>query len=293
MFFVAGITGHIGGSAASALLEKGERVRALVRDPAKAKNWASRGVELLQGDLTQPETLASALEGVNAAFLMQPTPMGVTREFREAHALTNGIVSALKQNSPPRAVVLSSVGSERSNGLGNIMQTHILEAALARFSFPMATVRPGSLLENYVHSLERVRETSTLESFLQPIDRTFPMAATKDVGDEVARLLIEGWSGWPIVEVGSYYAPADIANAMSQALHRQVEVKAIPRDVWSEALRHMRLTPEQAVNWEEMHDGFNSGWIDFGAPGTRRVIGSTAPVEIFTAAAHSAEGRTR
>lgn len=36
MFLITGVTGHVGGAAASHLLAQGKQVRALVRDQAKA-----------------------------------------------------------------------------------------------------------------------------------------------------------------------------------------------------------------------------------------------------------------
>ena len=104
MFFIAGITGNIGGAAAKMLLAEGKQVRALVRDLGKANAWVEKGVELRVGNLTDPDVLAAALEGVEAAFLMQPTPMGVPREFAEAKALTNAIVEAHDRMPPPRAL---------------------------------------------------------------------------------------------------------------------------------------------------------------------------------------------
>lgn len=205
MFFIAGIAGKIGGATANALLAQGKQVRALVRNPFRAESWVKRGVELRTGDLTDSVALAEAMEGVEGAFLMQPTPMGVTRDFPEAHALTDAIVAAFDQAPPPRAVVLSSVGSEQSSGLGNITQTHMLEKALERFTFPIAIVRPGSLMENNLSSLNRADETGVFDSFLQPVDRAFPMTATVDVGTEAAHLLAEGWTGRKVVEVGSYW----------------------------------------------------------------------------------------
>ena len=284
MFFIAGITGHIGGAAARALLAEGEQVRALVRDRARASHWSDQGVELRTGDLTDAAALSAALEGVEAAFLMQPTPMGVTRDFPEAHALTDAIVGALDRTPPPRAVVLSSVGSEQSSGLGNITQTYMLEQALARFTFPMAIVRPGALLENNLALLDRAGETGIFDTFLQPVERGFPMAATADVGAEIAHLLVEGWEGRRIIEFGSRYAPTQIATAMAEALGRPVEARAIPRDQWGAVLKRMGLTPEKAMNWEEMQDGFNSGWIDFGRPGTDSVAGKIAPSKVFSQA---------
>jgi len=284
MFFIAGITGNSGGATAKALLARGKQIRSLVRNPAKAQSWADLGVDLRTGDLTDPVALAAALEGVEGAFLMQPTPIGVTRDFPEAHALTDGIVEALDRSPPPRAVVLSSVGSEQSSGLGNITQTHILEQALERFTFPLAIVRAGSLMENNLASLKRADETGIFDSFLQPIDRAFPMTATVDVGTEAARLLAEGWTGRKVVEVGSYWTPAQIADAMAATLGRPVEARAIPREHWNAVLSQMGLSGDKAANWEEMQDGFDSGWIDFGKPGTELVAGTAEPSEVFSQA---------
>ena len=284
MFFVAGISGNVGGAAARSLLARGREVRALVRDPAKAQGWAGQGVDLRQGDLTDADALAAALEGVEGAFLMQPTPIGVTRDFPQAHALNDAIVAALDRSPPPRLVVLSSVGSEQDSGTGNIFQTHLLEQALDRFTFPLAFARAGSLLENYVPMLGHVRESGVFPSFLQPVDRPFPMVATADVGAEVARLLVEGWKGRRIVEIGSYVTPAGIADALGTALGCSVTAQAIPRNQWNGMLAQMGLTPEQAVNWEEMQDGFNAGWIDFGRPGTEPVPGSTRPEQVYAEA---------
>ena len=284
MVFVSGITGKIGGAAAQRLLDAGQEVRALARDPQKAAQWTQKGVEVRAGDLTDAEALASALEGVEGAFLIQPTPIGVSRDFPEARALNASFVAALGQTPPPRLVVLSSVGSEQSSGLGNITQTHLLETELKDLPFPTAWVRAGALLENNLGALERARATGWFDSFLQPTDRSFPMVATADVGAEIARLLIEGWDGQKIVEVGTMTSPDEIARALTQVLETPVQARPIPRENWKQTLEHMGLVEEQIGNWEEMQDGFNSGWIHFGVPGTAAVRGTTSPAQVFAQA---------
>ncbi len=42
MYAVMGITGNVGGAVARELLAQGKKVRALVRDPKKASEWAER-----------------------------------------------------------------------------------------------------------------------------------------------------------------------------------------------------------------------------------------------------------
>lgn len=280
-YFVAGLTGHVGGAAARHLLDQGQAVRALVRDPEQAAEWAGRGVDLRRGDLTDADALAAALAGVAGAFVLQPTPAAVAPSFPEARALTAGIREALGRARPPRVVALSSVGSERTTGAGNITQTHLLEQALGDLDVPLAFVRAGSLLENYTAGLDRAGETGWFDSFLQPTDRAFPTAATADVGREVARLLTDDWTGRRVVEVGVRVSPDDLARAMGEVLGRPVRARAIPRDQWTARLTAMGFPPDKAGPWEEMQDGFNSGWIDFGRPGTEAVAGTTTPAAVF------------
>ncbi len=284
MIFIAGLTGRVGGAAATTLLDQGYSVRALVRDPAQADDWVARGVDVRSGDLTDPDALGQALEGVDAAFLMQPTPVVVDPTFPLAHALTASFVRALRQAPPPRLVVLSSIGSEKPVGLGNIAQTYLLEQALDGVVPQLAIVRAGAFLENVLGSLAPAAVSGWFDSFLQPTDRPVPMIATLDIGQAVARLLIDGWEGQPIIELGSPVRPDDLAEAMSSVTGQAIQARPIPRDQWVARLLAMGFPPGQTGMWEQMHDSFNSGWIDFGRAGTIPVPGKTTPTQVFAEA---------
>ena len=132
------------------------------------------------GDLDDPAALADALGGVEAAFLMMP-PTLPTPGFPEARATVAGYTEALRRAPPPRLVVLSSFGSEKSGGLGNVTPTHLLEAALADASFPVAFVRPGSFMENDLYAVHQAQAEAAFDILLAPADRAVPMAATADM----------------------------------------------------------------------------------------------------------------
>lgn len=65
---VTGATGTVGRQVVAELLARGHAVRALTRDPARAALPAE--VEVVQGDLTEPDSLAPALEGVTGLHLI-------------------------------------------------------------------------------------------------------------------------------------------------------------------------------------------------------------------------------
>ncbi len=68
MFLVMGVTGKVGGATASHLLAQGKKVRALVRDRAKAASWTDQGVELFDGDWNNAAAIERALKDVDGAF---------------------------------------------------------------------------------------------------------------------------------------------------------------------------------------------------------------------------------
>src|SRR4051794_28326613 len=65
---VTGATGKVGHAVASALLERGDEVRALLRDPARAAGQVPDGIEPVQGDVTDPPSVRRAAEGCELVF---------------------------------------------------------------------------------------------------------------------------------------------------------------------------------------------------------------------------------
>ena len=72
MILITGATGGIGGATLKQLTSRGVPVRVLLRNPEKAAAVASPGVETVIGDLAQPRSLETALEGVTSALLVSP-----------------------------------------------------------------------------------------------------------------------------------------------------------------------------------------------------------------------------
>ena len=67
---VIGGTGKVGRPLVAALVEKGVDVRVLTRAPEPGK--APPAAELVAGDLSRPESLPSAFEGVDRCYLLTP-----------------------------------------------------------------------------------------------------------------------------------------------------------------------------------------------------------------------------
>ena len=65
---VTGATGKVGNAVASELVERGDEVVALVRDPDRARESVPAAAELARGDVTDPASLRAAAQGIEGAF---------------------------------------------------------------------------------------------------------------------------------------------------------------------------------------------------------------------------------
>src|ERR671936_3122514 len=105
--FVSGATGQQGGALARVLAERGHRVRALTRAPNSpaAAELHHLGAEVVRGDFEDPDSVARAARGADAAFAMgTPYEAGPDAEVRQGEEL----VDALRAASVPY-IVYSSV----------------------------------------------------------------------------------------------------------------------------------------------------------------------------------------
>lgn len=283
MFAVMGITGNVGGAIADTLLLHGKKVRGIVRDQAKAQAWKEKGVELVTAD--HDDNLIAAFTGVEGIFAMIPPNLAPDPGFPDSVARIAAIHKAVLAAKPPRAVFLSSIGSEKTSGLGLITATHLLEQALGSTGAPSAFLRPGSFMENILYSLPAARETGMYFAFYQPLDHPFPLVATQDIGRIGAETLLQPWQGNRVIEIAgpAYYSSNDVAAALAKALGRPIKPIAVPRETWVDTMAQHGIPADRSGAYIEMLDSFSSGWIDFGVPNTEHIKGTADLVTTVSA----------
>ena len=289
MFLVMGLTGKVGGATARRLLAQGKTVRALVRDREKAATWADQGVELVDGDWNDAAAIARALDGVDGAFLMMPAVWAPSPDFKEAKGVIANYVTALTKGAPPRIVALSSMGANRTSGLGMITALSLLEQGFRNLTSPIAFVRAGGFFENFLYGLH-VAQGGALPVYYNPTNRKSTMVATNDIGAETARLLTgPAWSGHRVIELGSMVSADEVAAQLGEVLKLDVKAFAVPRAGWPAAFEQFGIPKGQTGPAEEMYEAVNAGWMDVGVEGTEHVSGTTSPRDVFAAAQRAAE----
>lgn len=274
MYAITGITGNVGGELARTLLAAGQPVRAVVRDAAKAAAWAAQGCPLAVARMEDAPQLAEAFAGAEAVFILPPSEFDPTPGYPEARAVIDAVVAALAAAQPHRIVCLSTIGADASHD-NLLSQRSLMEAAVGALGIPVTFLRPSWFMENALWDVAPARATGTIHSFLQPLDKPFPMVAAQDVGRLAAKLIQQTWTGVRVVELEgpARVTPNALAEAFAAALGAPVHAEGVPRASWENLFRAQGMrNPNPRIR---MLDGFNQGWIEFRDGGAYAVKGST------------------
>ncbi|MDJ1132767.1 SDR family oxidoreductase [Streptomyces iconiensis] len=226
MILVTGATGKVGGQVAKQLAEAGADVRALVRDPDRARAALPEGVEIVRGDLTDLTGLETALEGVEAAFLMWPLhgPEGAAE-----------VVGTLARHAG-RLVYLSAGGGdqgpdEEADPEDGIMGGHAHLERLVRDSGAEWTLlRPGGFASNTLGWADKVRAGG-------PVRIASPRAARAlvheaDIAAVAVRALLtdELVGRAPGMTGPEVLTQAEMVQTIGEVLGRPLKVEEQPRE---------------------------------------------------------------
>lgn len=157
MILVTGATGTIGSEVVRQLVARGEKVRALTRDPEKAE--LPPGVEAARGHHRDVGSVAAAMAGVDCAFLV-----GVFGP--EDGDSDRGMVEAARAAGVRRIVKLSAImAGDPRTGLGGIAHGHG-EEAVRESGLEWVILRPSVFASNTLSWAEALRSGEPVPNML-------------------------------------------------------------------------------------------------------------------------------
>jgi uncharacterized protein YbjT (DUF2867 family) len=226
---VIGATGRQGGAVARHLLDTEFRVRALARDPQKprARALAESGIELVQGDLDDHESLERALDGIYGVFSVQNFfQAGYEGEIRQGTAIAD-----LAKKVGVEHFVYSSVGSAyRDTRISHFETKWKIEEHIRNLNLPYTILRPVFFMHNWEGMRERIFG-GVLEGPLDP-GKSLQQLAVDDLGAFAAMAFVdpERWIGREVDIAGDELTMLRSARVFGQVAGREVRYVQIPWD---------------------------------------------------------------
>ena len=139
---VVGATGGIGRLVVREAVSQGFSVRALARNPRKAAEVLPPGVDVVEGDLTRPETLGPAVDGADAVIFTHGANGGEEAQAVDYDGVRN-VLQALRGRRV-RVVLMTAIGLTNRTAFGTLVDWKRRSERLLRASgLPYTIVRPG------------------------------------------------------------------------------------------------------------------------------------------------------
>ena len=226
LILVTGATGKQGGAVFHHLQKSSFAIRVLARQPDKpeARALVGKGVDVVQGDLTDPASLTRALEDVDGVFSVQDSSVGAEAEIKQGINLVDAA-----NRSGVNHLIYSSVGSaDKKTGIPHFDSKAQIEQHIQGSGIAYTILRPVFFMENWLGNKEQI-EQGTLAMPLKPETR-LQMIAVDDIGSfAVTAFEHPGkWAGKAIDIAGDELSMAEIAKAFGTAEGREVRYQQVP-----------------------------------------------------------------
>lgn len=238
---VLGATGLLGGQVVDELLALGDEVLAIVRDRAKARHLAAKGVTLFTGDMKDIDSLREPFWDAGP-----PIDALVTTAYGYSHrqkgdslksvddAGNRNLIQVAKDAGVGRFVFTSILTADKAVSVPHFHQKSKIEAVLESSGLEWVSLRPGGFLDTLLEMNEASLKKGKLT---MPADLEVP--ATAILTADVARCLAlatraEGIAGERI-DLGMA-APTnilEIAALLSKELGRPIKAERPPKLITS------------------------------------------------------------
>lgn len=217
MFLIVGATGNVGSQVADGLLARGEQVRVFTRDQSKladvVKRWGDP-VEVVEGDLTQPESFEAAAKSVRAVFLMNAALDA--ESFRM-------VLEGAKRQGVRRIIFLSSVLAARPDLQIGLMHK-VKEDAIRDAGFEFTSVRATGFMSNVRQWTSSIRAEGVVYNAMGTGKSA--LIAPEDIAAVAVAALVSPNPLGPILEVtgGELLTVPEEVEILSKALGRTLRV---------------------------------------------------------------------
>src|ERR1700688_3736098 len=264
MILVTGATGLNGMELLRRLSARGVAVRALVRNPAKAEAIAALPhVEIAQGDMARPETLAAALHEINRAMLISssaPDMLDVQSSF----------IAAARKAGVRHVVKLSGIMPELHSAFRFARMHGEIEKRLEASGMAFTHLRAGEFMPAYFRQVTNIAAKGAM--FLPMEDARIASIDLGDIAEIAVRVLTSAGHEGKIYPLTGPEAltMSEVAEKLSAATGKTIRYVNVPPEAARQAQLAAGMPPYLADAlfelFAERRDGKEAKvWADAGA----------------------------
>lgn len=232
MILITGATGYIGQHLVRRLVVQGERPRCLVRDPRKAQRlFPGADLEIVQGDTTDPASLAEAVKGVetivHTAFMTADRKEGPGNRYDETNVQGTGhLIAAAESAGVQRMIELSGLGTKPDKPGSYMQGRYLAEQRLKESQLDWTILRPSVLFGKdapFIKGLSELIEHSPVVPLIGGGKVMFQPIYVEDVVSVIMWVLARPeQSSRQTFTIGGpdYYSFTQMIDALTHALHR-------------------------------------------------------------------------
>ncbi|WP_225826637.1 NAD(P)H-binding protein [Streptomyces naphthomycinicus] len=274
MIVLTAPTGRIGHQVLDTLLDSGQPVRVIARDPSRLAPRARERAEAVRGSHRDPAVLAEAFAGADSVlWLVPPDPRA---EDIDEHYLgfTRPACEAFKAQGVRRVVGVTSLGRAHGKHAGLLSPAFAMDDMIERTGVNYRALAMPFFMENLLNQAEAIRSQGVF-SLANTADRPLATVATRDIAATAAALLADGsWSGQGTVPViGDTLSPHDMARVLSEVLARPIRFQQVGGEPYKATMKRYGMSDAWAQGLADMADAQNEGVYDAG----QKAAGSAAP----------------
>ncbi|MEI3611500.1 NmrA family NAD(P)-binding protein [Pseudogracilibacillus sp. SO30301A] len=224
MIVVTTPTGQIGHQVLNNILDSGEEIRVIARDPSRLSPHVRERVEVVQGSHGDIDVVTEAFAGADCVFWLVPPNPHVDNIKSYYLDLTRPMCETIKSQGVKRVVDVTTLGHGYVKEAGHLSAGFAVDDLIESTGVNYRALRMPFFMDNLLQQVETIKSQGM---FFLPnfADRTLATVATSDIATVAAKFLLDdSWSGQESVPVigPDNLTPTDMAQIMSKVLQRPI-----------------------------------------------------------------------
>ena len=263
MIVITTPAGQIGRQVLGNLLDSGEQLRVIARDPSQLPAEVREDLDIVEGSHGDAAVVDKAFAGADAVFWLTPPDPRAPSVDAAFAGFTRPAAEAFHRHGVGRVVGVSVLG----RGTPWAAQAGFVTGSLAMDDLIAASGVAYRALTNPYFMEDTLRQAESIKNqgmFFSPIagDRKLPAVATRDTAAAASRLLLdESWSG---VEELPLLGPEDLsfndmAEIISPVLGKDVGFRQIPLEAYKDRFVGLGMSDAMAQGMTDMAWAKNEG----------------------------------